>query len=148
MVTKDCGISIVEISPTAMRAPKRRRPLANRLGPLPDEADLTSVAERARYIGSPEHKDIPSFAGHPRPRSDASICPRELTQEQVQSWLRDAILRGAVSPLWEGEFPRYVWFKAGELAYQGRLVNSGTGGYKGWPITRDEWPVGLDTLYD
>jgi len=118
------------------------------MGPPPEDVNLTSVAERARYIGSPEHKDVPSFAGQPRPRSDASICPRELTHEQVQGWLRDAILRRAVSPLWEGEFPRYVWFKTGSVAYQGRLVNSGAGEYKGWPIPRSEWPTGLDAIYD
>ncbi len=54
---------------------------------------------------------------------------------------------GATSTSWEGDFPRYVWFKSGDAAYQGRLVNSGNGEYKGWPIDQSEWPVDLDKLY-
>jgi hypothetical protein len=62
--------------------------------------------------------------------------------------LKKAILLGATSTLWEGGFPRYVWFKQGDVAYEGRLVNSGSGEYKGWPLARDEWPDDLESIYE
>ena len=49
-----------------MRAPGRRRPRTREIGPPPEQADLDALADRARYIGSPEHKDTASFAGPPR----------------------------------------------------------------------------------
>jgi len=82
-----------------MRAPRRKRPLRRRVaGPQPG-MDHGEIARRVSYIGSPEHKDTPSFAGQPKPRADASICDRQLTQERdrVTDWLRAAILRGAIS---------------------------------------------------
>lgn len=45
-------------------------------------------------------------------------------------------------------FPRYIWFKQGDVAYEGRLVNSGSGEYKGWPLARDEWPDDLESIYE
>lgn len=132
-----------------VRSPGRRRPMPKSISP-PKEVDLTSVADRVRYVGSPEHKDMPSFAGHPRLRADASICPRELTRDQkrVDGWLREAIRRGAVSELWVGGFPRYVWYKDGDQIYEARLVNQGSGEYKGYPLgAPDEWPRGIEELY-
>jgi hypothetical protein len=101
------------------------------------------------YVGSPEHKDVPSFAGQPRPRADASLCPRELTRDhaKVEGWLREAVRRGAVSELREGDFPRYVWFEHEGVVYEGRLVNRGLGEYKGFPLEDGERPNGLDALY-
>lgn len=103
-----------------MRAPKRRRPLVRRMK-TPPGIDLAATAEKVSYIGSPEHKDTPSFAGHARPRRDASICPRELADDlsKVESWLRAAIRRGAVNERWESNYPRYVWFKQGERYTKG-----------------------------
>jgi hypothetical protein len=110
------------------------------LAPPPPGTDLDQVARRATYVGSPEHKDMPSFAGQPRPRADAAICDRNLAQDQqrVTGWLRTAIRRGQTSALWEGEFPRYVWHKEGEETFEARLINRGTGEYKGYPLNLDE----------
>jgi hypothetical protein len=93
---------------------------------------------------------MPSFAGQPRPRADASICPKELSgaRERVEEWLREAIRRGAVGELCEGEFPRYVWFKEGDVVFEGRLVNRGLGEYKGYPLEQEEWPRGIEEIYD
>lgn len=116
----------------------------------PISRDLEAVASAASYIGSPEHKDTPSFAGQPRPRGDASICDRSLRRdrERVQGWLAAAIRRGAVSEHWEGEFPRYVWFKEGETVYEGRLVNPTQGLYKGYPLMLAEWPPEIESYYE
>jgi hypothetical protein len=128
-----------------MRTPKRKRPQVRSIAPVPPGVDLVHVANSARYIGSPEHKDTPSFVGAPRPRADASICDRRLAQDlnQVANWLRTAILDGHVSAYWEGEFPRYVWYRDGNTVYEGRLVNRGAGWYKGYPLEPSEWPEGI-----
>jgi hypothetical protein len=105
------------------------------------------IAARATYVGSPEHKDIPSFAGHPRPRADASICTRTLAsdQETVTSWLRQALLAGNHSEFMDGDFPRYVWHHdaTADLSYEARLVNREQGSYKGYPLNPGEGPVNL-----
>lgn len=101
------------------------------------------------YVGSPEHKDLPSFAGYPRPRADASICDQRLNSaEQITGWLRAAIQKGAFGRLWEGKFPRYVWYKDGDTVYEGRLINQELGEYKGYPLERSEWPPDVARLYD
>jgi hypothetical protein len=64
------------------------------------------MANAMSYIGSPEHKDTPSFAGHPRPRADASICSRTFARDQliVNQWLQAAILAANYSEFFEGDF--------------------------------------------
>ena len=116
----------------------------------PHGVDLEVTAKGVSYVGSPEHKDTPSFAGYARPRRDASICPRELANDlsKVEGWLRTAIRRGAVNEWWEGSYPRYVWFKEGTQVFEGRLVNRVSGEYKGYPLDRDEWPPGIGDVYE
>lgn len=132
-----------------MRAPGRYRPRRRKIGVPPATVDLDALAERVRYVGSPEHKNMPSFAGPPRLRADASCCPREMTRnpECINEWLREAFRSGAVGAPWEGEFPRYVWYKYGDTVFEGRLVNRGTGEYKGYSLARDEWPAGIEEAY-
>ena len=131
-----------------MRAAKRRARLNRTLGVPPAGTDLTRVAATIRYVGSPEHKDAPSFAGHPRPRTDASICDQRLrSAEEITGWLREAIQKGSFGSLWEGNFPRYVWYKDGDTVYEGRLINQEMGEYKGYPLERNEWPPTIDLIY-
>ncbi len=130
-----------------MRAVRRRHPQPRKIH-APPAADLDRVASLAEYVGSPEHKDIPSFAGHPRLRADASCCPRGLAdQRAINEWLRSAIRRGAIGSPWEGDFPRYVWYKHDNMVFEGRLVNRGAGTYKGYPLDSDQWPEGVEKLY-
>ena len=130
-----------------MRAVRRRRPRKRAIF-VPVDADLYRLAQRATYVGSPEHKDVPGFAGQPRLRADASCCPREVAdRELVSGWLRSAIRRGATGAPWEGGFPRYVWYKHEDTVFEGRLVNRGTGSYKGYPLGEDEWPYGIEAMY-
>jgi hypothetical protein len=128
-----------------MRAVKRRRPRIRAILATKPKVDLGVVASRATYVGSPEHKDVASLSGAPRPRADASICDRRLTRDfsMVVNWLKSAILSGQVSAFWEGEFPRYVWYRDGDTVYEGRLVNREIGSYKGYPLERFEWPEGI-----
>jgi hypothetical protein len=102
------------------------------------------VADRASYVGSPEHKSFPSFAGQPHPRADASKCDASLADAaELTGWLRTAIRQGQVSALWDGDFPRYVWCRQAGVAYEGRLLNQGLGQYKGYPLGPGEEPGGL-----
>ena len=128
-----------------MRAPRRRRPLVRVVGPVPDGVNLQKVAKLAKYVGSAEHKGGPSFAGEPRPRADAGICDPAFSDQQTRmtKWLRDAIRRGIIGGLWEGSFPRYVWYRDSDTVYEGRLVNREAGWYKGYPLEADEWPNGM-----
>ena len=131
-----------------MRQPKHRRVNPSQLcvGPPPEGTDLAGVAGRARYVGSEYHKDLPSFAGQAiRPLPDREVCPRDLAHRQadIQHWLEEAIQRRQFSPYWEGGFPRYVWHREGEVVYAARLINRGTGEYKGFPLLPNEKVKGL-----
>ena len=131
-----------------MRATRRRRP-RRRVICVPPDVDLDGLAERVSYVGSPEHKNVPSFVGQPRLRADASCCPRDIAdRELVSGWLRSAIRRGATGAPWEGGgFPRYVWHKEGVTVFEGRLVNREAGSYKGYPLHEDEWPAGIENIH-
>jgi hypothetical protein len=97
------------------------------------------AAEKAKYVGSPEHKV-------PYARSDATRCPTDLetAQERLTAWLKEAIREGNVGGLVEGGFPRYVWYRDGERVFEGRLTNQVSGEYKGYPIASDEVPQELE----
>jgi hypothetical protein len=133
-----------------MRAPQRRRPRKRRVGPVPPFVDLARIAAKARYVGSPEHKDAPGYVGQPKLRSDASVCPRHLSLDPSapQGWLEQAIRLGAVGHPWEGSFPRYVWYQEEGTVFEGRLVNRELGEYKGYPLEPEEWPPGIEAVYD
>lgn len=105
---------------------------------------LPEIASRASYVGSSEHKSFPSFAGAPRLRADASRCDPSLADSaELTGWLRAAIEAGANGAPWEGDFPRYVWYKRETTLYEGRLVNRELGQYKGYPLESNEWPEGM-----
>ena len=130
-----------------MKRPRhqRRKPHVRRVVEPPADVDRADVAARATYIGSPKHKDMPSAAGPvPRPRPDASICPRELTRdpERVERWLRDAISMGNVGS-WEGTFPSPVWHKEGAVTYEAHLTRPNVGEYHGYPLEPHEEVEGL-----
>jgi len=96
-------------------------------------------------VDSAEHKTYPSAAGRPARRYDATKCDASLHGDFVEltSWLSRGILAGSVGTPWEGDFPRYVWVKEGDIWYEGRLVNSEQGTYKGYAIRDSELPAGL-----
>jgi hypothetical protein len=132
-----------------MKAPKHRRAKVRAMMvPKPDNAVLTRVAEAAFYVGSPEHKSHPSFAGAPglrsRRRDDATPCDPSFANQrhQLTEWLREAILAGQVSSYWEGDFPRYCWLCKDGVVYEARLVNQSQGGYKGYALRPIEYPKG------
>jgi len=127
-----------------MRAPKRRRPLRRVFVSPPVGVSLEEIAQRASYVGSAEHKSYPSFAGPPHRRADATKCDPGLADPaELTAWLREAITAGRVGSPWEGDFPRYVWHRDGDVCYEGRLVNRELGEYKGYPLDPIQWPEAL-----
>jgi hypothetical protein len=126
-----------------MKRRERKRLQRHRRTLPPQGIDLKAIAEEVRYVGSPEHKLTPSFAGRPAPRSDASVCDPSLANQRdlVQSWLREALRQGHCGGPWEGRVPRYVWRKTGQEAHEARLTNRSTGEYKGYPIGIEECPI-------
>jgi hypothetical protein len=126
-----------------MKRPNRKRCQRHGRTLPPLNVDLATIAEEVQYVGSPEHKLTPSFAGRPAPRSDASICDPSLANQRdlVQTWLRDGVRQGNCGGPWEGRFPRYVWRKANQEAHEARLTNRLTGQYKGYPIGIEECPI-------
>ena len=131
-----------------MRAPKRKRPQLRTILPPPDDVDTAGLADRVTYVGSPEHKTAPSFAGTPRPRADATLCDSNLMSrlQDIQQWLRKAFVSRCFSGPWEGGFPRYAWCKVDNMVYEARLINKGLGQYKGWQLEPDEWPDGIQDI--
>lgn len=113
-----------------------------------------ALAERATYVGSPYHTDIPKLGLRPSPRRsamriedaeesghepDCTLCPRKWAHqpEGVQNLLRDAI-RGRQF-IENGEnFPYKVWARDPddrELVYEAK-ASPVTGEYHGYPLTR------------
>lgn len=123
-----------------MKRPNRKHIVSKRIGDAPAEVDLLQVADRVRYVGSQEHKTMPSPAGEPKPRADASICQFHTRDEfvMVNGWLRAALLGKKFSEMWENGFPRYLWYRNGDQVYEARLTNRGLGEYKGYPLEPDQ----------
>jgi len=127
-----------------MRATKRKRPPRRAVGQAPEGVDVAAVAAQVRYVGSAEHKSYPSSAGPPKLRADASKCDPMLADfTTLTDWLRDALRRSQFGTLWEGGFPRYAWYRVGEVCYEARLMNQAQGEYKGYPLEESEWPPGI-----
>ena len=131
-----------------VRRPRQRRnnPKARRVEPPPPGTDRPQVARSCCYVGSPYHKDTVSFAGAPRPRPDASLCPRELAHNRdcVEAWLRQAVEAGHAGS-WGREYPRYVWYRDqdGETIYEAREGSPGSGQYHGYPLQPTQDVQGL-----
>lgn len=116
--------------------------------PVPDGVDLDDVARRARYVGSPYHKDRPGFAGMPKRRIPAgSKCPSYLAddRETVQAWLESAIRAGRTGR-WDAEnrFPLEVFHLVGDVIYQAVMGSPGSGEYHGFPLEPWQTVRGLD----
>lgn len=129
-----------------MKAPKHRRQRSREPIEPPEGVNLAALARRASYAGSVEHKDAPSEAGWPRPRADAYICDRAWIGRfaEITRMLRQAIRSGAIGGPWEGDFPRYVWYKAADgSVYEARLINKASGQYKGYKLEEAERPKGM-----
>lgn len=103
-----------------------------------------SVASKARYVGSAEHKGYPSAAGPPALRSDATPCDPDISVADIGSALAEGIRRGCVSAASEQGFPKFVWGWLGGDLYEARHINGPAGTYKGYRIEESERPLDRD----
>ncbi len=127
--------------------PDFQRKKRKRIGSWPDgESDPGTLAERVRYIGSPEHKDHPSDAGPGHLRSHAYCCPAALTEDAAQNTqrLREGIRRQCVSATFESGFPKYVWVWMGKELFEARHINGPLGTYKGYRLEPAQYPEDPD----
>ena len=124
-----------------MRAPRRKRP-------IPPDTDLDSLSETVRYVGSPEHKDIPSFAGNL-----AYVRMRRVVRATLpvsRRWQDGSALRSNEEPralLGKVRSQDMCGIKHGDTVFEGRLVNRGNGSYKGYLLASDEWPDEIELKY-
>ena len=126
-----------------MRSQRHKRPRHRVITPWPDDGPIPEeVAAQARYVGSAEHKNYPSPAGHPALRSDASRCDPRLGYYVVRftQVLGDAIRRRCVGAIFEGNFPKYVWGWLDGRLYEARHINGPQGAYKAYPLEEVEFP--------
>jgi hypothetical protein len=124
---------------------RHQRQKHRKVAPWPDDKPgAEGVAQRARYVGSPEHKSHPSAAGRPAARSDASLCDPNLSNqpEILTGVLRDSIRDGRIGGIFEGDFPKYVWGEVNGQLFEARHINGPQGTYKGYPLEEFERPKG------
>jgi hypothetical protein len=114
------------------------------------------LAQKAEYVGSPHHTDIPKFGLQNHPRSGATtielaeeqglknpaclVCPRKWArrQDDVRKLLRDAIEAGNFVASADGAMPTPVWVRDPDnatLVYEAKLSHPPVG-YKAYPLTR------------
>lgn len=90
---------------------------------------------RAKKRGRPRSRKL---------RSDASPCPRDVTVEQAEAWLREGLAEGDVGAPWSDQpFPQYVWKRVGQVVYEARLTNAEQGWFKAYPLDPVESPAWL-----
>ncbi len=121
-----------------------QRTKRRKIGKWPDNADSPEdLADRVKYVGSPEHKDHPSPAGPPHLRSDATPCEVQMTHDVARNTeaLREGIRRRCVSPVFEGGYPKYVWSWVDGSLYEARHINGPQGTYKGYRLEGFEKPL-------
>jgi hypothetical protein len=105
-------------------------------------AQLNRAAEKATYSPSPYH--CPDRKGRLTSRAKPAMpCAENWSDQQALNALREAIRAGRISKAWVGEFPRYVWHRAGGIWYEAQ-TNTGTAGrYHAYPVEESGVPLGL-----
>jgi len=127
------------------RRPTHRRTAPKEQTQPPAGVDLSERAASARYVASAEHKGPGHrFGIQGRLRTDATECPKDLVQDQVETWLRKALREGTAGGGWSSaHYPKYVWTIVDGVVYEARLSNETQGWYHGYPISRAEAPKWL-----
>ena len=114
--------------------------------------ELEELAERATYVGSPEHKLGRWWGGLPqgrqlpggrvgrRRKQHTTPCPLYRRSDQVRAtkWVRNAIRAGQCRFYESDLFPKRIWYEADGEIWIGLRVTDGLGEYKGWPGDEEE----------
>jgi hypothetical protein len=70
-------------------------------------------------------------------------CIEGWSNQHALNALRQGIRERRVSEAWIGEFPRYVWHKAGVTWYEARTNTGRPGEYHAYPMEDSVVPLGL-----
>jgi hypothetical protein len=132
---------VPELKRPTLRSKQGKR---KRIDPSPDRARLQAATQTAIYRSSDYH--CRGAKGQPPKRrtSPTSICPRAWRDREATDALRKALLKGHTSDVWDGEFPRYVWHKEGEVVYEARHTRGPVGCFHAYPIESFQIPSGFD----
>ena len=84
---------------------RHRRTKRRTIRPWSSDKSPASVARRACYVGSAEHKAYPSPAGPPALRSDTTRCDASIPQAAINTALAEGIRRRCVGDAVEQGFP-------------------------------------------
>jgi hypothetical protein len=145
---------------------RRPRPAPKKIAPATErmtDAEIQALADRARYVGSSQHKDVPGMGLVPAARQgamqighaeaenidnpDCTLCPRKWgrgqrdtsAQTQATELLRTGIRLGQVSlDATANELPSRVWIRDPEdrsIIYEAKRLSSPSDGYKAYPLT-------------
>lgn len=136
-----------------------RRPRPQPSRPVLTAEERRTLAARATYVGSPEHKDRRWWGGLPqarwrsgepprRPKKQlTTVCPLVTAEDRSTATrlLRASISAGQYAFV-EGdeEFPKKVWYREMGQGWLGYCINRSAGTYKGWPVDEDELRALLD----
>lgn len=127
-----------------MKRPAYKRPNKGRIASA-DGVNYTVLARQVKYEGSPKHKVRKATAPL---EGDPAKCPPKITPEQANTWLKQAVRKGAVNHTPGAVFPRSIWVKKNGTVYMGRITNADQGTYHGYPLWNElQWPDGIDELW-
>lgn len=127
-----------------MKRPTRQRPNNDRISKVRD-ANYKKLAENVRYEGSPKHKV--RRVSDPLD-GDPAKCPPDITPQQANKWLRQAVKNGSVQHEAGKTYPKAVWFRKDGNVYKGLITNATQGTYHGFPVwNKLQWPDGIDELW-
>ncbi|MFF1509656.1 hypothetical protein [Streptomyces sp. NPDC058326] len=111
-----------------IRPPERRERRRTVTEP-PAGVDREALARGAAYVAwDPGSADT-------LPPVPAGRAPEEL--------LRAALTEGLLGGPWERDFPRYAWYRTGDVVREFRLTDQVPGRYTGYVLHPSEWPEGL-----
>ncbi|GAA3009778.1 hypothetical protein [Streptomyces fulvorobeus] len=112
-----------------IRPPERRERRRTVTEP-PAGVDREALADGAAYVAWDPH-------------SADTLPPAAPTDRTPQELLRDALTEGLLGGPWERDFPRYAWYRVGDVVREFRLAGQDPGRYTGYTLHPSEWPEGL-----
>ena len=118
--------------------PKRR--IADVNSPI----ELTLLAYRVRYTGSPYHKRAPGdFNLTPRmqPRPDKTLCDEAGVTSKLEALrlLRRGVRKGLISDQRENGLPQNIWSVTSDgIPLEAQLENRVQGTYHGYPLASND----------
>jgi hypothetical protein len=107
--------------------------------------ELLVIARKVKYVPNQKHKRYPIPGQEPYHDHNSAKCDNEITMEQAEKWLKEGILKGAISQFRQN-LPSIVWFKHDKKVYEAKLSTS-SGEYHGFPLEEYEWPKAIETYF-